>query len=143
MSDTAQPPTRAVPPLVMVVDDYADSRELYGFHLTRVGYRVEEIGDGHTAFAKATQLVPDVVLTDMMLPGIDGWELVRRLKGDARTAHVPVIALTAAVVPGDEARAWAVGCDGFLRTPISPEVLAAEVARVLECMAREREQASQ
>lgn len=119
-------------PLVLLVDDYADAREMYGFDLGRRGYRVEEAADGHEALGKALTLLPDVILMDLSLPGIDGWELARVLKGDARTAAIPIIALTAHALNGERARALAAGCDAFVTKPCLPQTLATELSRVLQ-----------
>ena len=121
----------AVAPLVLLVDDYADAREMYGFYLTRRGYRVEEAADGHEALAKALGLLPDVILMDLSLPGIDGWELARLLKRDPRTTAIPIMALTAHALNGEEARARDAGCDAFVTKPCLPQALAAELERVL------------
>jgi two-component system cell cycle response regulator DivK len=120
-----------VPPLVLIVDDYPDAREMYGFHLTRRGYRIEEAGDGYEALDKALGLRPHVILMDLSLPGIDGWELARLLKRDARTAAIPIIALTAHALNGEEQRARTAGCDAFVTKPCLPQALEAEVARIL------------
>jgi CheY-like chemotaxis protein len=121
-----------VPPLVLLVDDYADAREMYGFYLSRRGYRVEEAADGHEALTKALDLTPDIILMDLSLPGIDGWELARILKGDARTAAIPIVALTAHALNGEQERALDAGCDAFVTKPCLPQELAAELERVLQ-----------
>ena len=118
-------------PLVLLVDDYADAREMYGFYLTRRGYRVEEAADGHEALAKALGLTPDIILMDLSLPGIDGWELARMLKKDPRTAAIPIVALTAHALNGEQERALGAGCDAFVTKPCLPQTLAAELERVL------------
>lgn len=130
MADT--PPTSAAGPLVLLVDDYADAREMYGYYLARQGYRVEEAAEGHEALAKALALLPDIILMDLSLPGIDGWELARLLKQDARTTAIPIIALTAHALNGEEQRARGAGCDAFVTKPCLPQALAAELARVLQ-----------
>ena len=119
-------------PLVLLVDDYADAREMYGFYLTRRGYRVEEAADGHEALAKAHGLTPDIILMDLSLPGIDGWELARMLKNDMRTAAIPIVALTAHALNGEQERALGAGCDAFVTKPCLPQTLAAELERVLQ-----------
>ena len=126
-----QEPSPAAP-LVLLVDDYADAREMYGFYLGRRGYRVEEAADGHEALDKALALSPDVILMDLSLPGIDGWELARILKGDGRTSAIPIIALTAHALHGEQARALEAGCDAFVTKPCLPHALADELARVLQ-----------
>ena len=119
-------------PLVLLVDDYADAREMYGYYLARQGYRVEEAADGHEALAKALSLLPDIILMDLSLPGIDGWELARMLKQDERTTTIPIIALTAHALNGEEQRARGAGCDAFVTKPCLPQALATELARVLQ-----------
>ena len=119
-------------PLVLLVDDYADAREMYAFYLARRGYRVEEAGDGHEALAKAVGLTPDIILMDLSLPGIDGWELARILKGDTRTVAIPIVALTAHALNGEQERALDAGCDAFVTKPCLPQALAAELERVLQ-----------
>src|SRR5262245_19194063 len=111
MAQPSADPT--VSPLVLLVDDYADAREMYGYYLARQGYRVEEAADGHEALAKALELLPDIILMDLSLPGIDGWELARILKQDERTTMIPIIALTAHALNGEEQRARGAGCDAF------------------------------
>jgi two-component system cell cycle response regulator DivK len=127
-NNSAQPTT----PLVLLVDDYADAREMYGYYLARHGFRVEEASDGHEALDKALRLNPDIILMDLSLPGIDGWELARLLKQDARTTSVPIIALTAHALNGEEQRARGAGCDGFVTKPCLPQALAEEMTRVLQ-----------
>lgn len=129
MPADASPPTS---PLVLLVDDYADAREMYGYYLARHGFRVEEAADGHEALDKALTLGPDIILMDLSLPGIDGWELARLLKQDSRTTGVPIIALTAHALNGEEQRARGAGCDGFVTKPCLPQALAEEMTRVLQ-----------
>lgn len=126
--------TDVVPPspLVLVVDDYADTRDLYAYYLTRTGYRVEEAADGHEALRKVTESAPDIILMDLSLPGIDGWTLTRMLKHDAKTAGIPLIVLSAHALQHERQRAWDAGCDAFVAKPCLPAALATEIARVLE-----------
>ncbi|BCS31995.1 response regulator [Luteitalea sp. TBR-22] len=116
---------------MLLVDDYPDAREMYGFFLARRGYRVEEAADGHEALDKALALRPQVILMDLSLPGIDGWELARMLKRDPRTLDIPIIALTAHALNGEEQRARGAGCDAFVTKPCLPHALEAEIARIL------------
>ena len=76
--------------------------------------------------------LPDVILMDLSIPGVDGWEVTRRLKADARTQAVPIIALTAHAMRGDEERARAAGCDHYLAKPISPKKVVEEVRKILK-----------
>jgi CheY-like chemotaxis protein len=121
-------------PLVLIVDDYADAREMFAAYMTkRAGFRVIEANDGHAALKQAMAQIPDVIVMDLSLPGMDGWEATRRLKNDARTKHIPVLALTGhALVGGPERqRAIEAGCDAFLPKPCLPMDLVAEIQRLL------------
>src|SRR6185436_3855163 len=118
-------------PLVLLVEDQSDLRRLYAEQLTLSGFDVIEAGDGAEAIAHSTDRVPDVVLMDLSLPRVDGWEATRRLKGDGRTSHIPVVALTAHDGAGELQRATDAGCDWFVPKPCPPAALIVEVRRVL------------
>src|SRR5262245_65856139 len=81
-------------PLILVVDDYRDARDMFAEYLRYSGYRVAEASNGEEAVSKAIELLPDVVLMDLSLPVLDGWEATRRLKSDPRTAGVRILAVT-------------------------------------------------
>ena len=117
--------------MVLLVEDQSDLRRLYAEQLRFSGFDVTEAGDGLTAVASALEHGPDVVLMDLSLPGIDGWEATRRLKADSRTAAVPVVALTAHDGADELERATQAGCDWFVPKPCPPAALIAEVKRVL------------
>jgi two-component system cell cycle response regulator DivK len=121
-------------PLVLVVDDYQDAREMYAEYLDFSGFRVAEAGNGQEALDKAFALLPDIVLMDLSLPIIDGWEATRRLKADERTKAIPVVALTGHALSQDEGAR--VGCDAFVIKPCLPDTLVAEVRRVLAARKR-------
>jgi CheY-like chemotaxis protein len=116
---------------VLVVDDFQDNREMFAEFLSISGFRVAEAATGPEALARTFELMPDVVLMDLSLPELDGWEVTRRLKGDVRTRHIPVVALTGHVLADHSREARDAGCDGFLTKPCLPEVLVVEVQRVL------------
>ena len=118
-------------PLILVVDDYQDAREMCCEYLRFCGYRVEEAIDGIEAVEKATELVPDAILMDLSLPRLDGWEATRRLKKDARTKHIVVIALTGHALTGHSDGAKDAGCDAFLTKPCLPDAMVAEIRRHL------------
>jgi two-component system cell cycle response regulator DivK len=124
------PPDRTAP-LVLVIEDYPDTREMYASHLERLGFRVEQADDGLVGLEKALELRPDVVVMDLSMPGIDGWRLTRMLKSEARTAVTPIIVITAHTLQFERQRADHAGCDGFLLKPCLPDALAAEIRRVL------------
>lgn len=123
-------------PLVLLVEDQSDLRRLYAEQLAMSGFDVIEAGDGAAALARTTERAPDVVLMDLSLPGIDGWEATRRLKSDERTAHIPVVALTAHDGAGELERATEAGCDWFVPKPCPPAALIFEVRRVLSASSR-------
>lgn len=114
-------------PLVLVVDDYDDAREMYAESLLVNGFRVAEAADGAQAVEMARRLGPDVILMDLSLPGIDGWEATRRLKADAATQHIPVVALTGHALSSAMDAAREAGCVRFVVKPALPDVVIAEV----------------
>jgi two-component system cell cycle response regulator DivK len=117
--------------LVLLVDDYPDNRDIYVQFLTYSGLRVEEAENGHQALEKAFTLRPDVIVMDLSLPGLDGWEATRRLKRDPRTREIPVIALTGHALAGHSKGALDAGCDAFITKPCLPERLLEEVRAIL------------
>jgi two-component system, cell cycle response regulator DivK len=109
-------------PLVLVVEDDRDSRLLFLEWLKSAGFRVAAAHNGLQALERAIDLLPDAVLTDLRLPGIDGYELTRRLKTDARTKSIPVLAVTGyPPFTQDPLRAERAGCDGVLLKPCDPD----------------------
>jgi CheY-like chemotaxis protein len=118
-------------PLVLVVEDYQDAREMYVEFLKFSGFRVAEARNGVEALDQAFQLHPDVILMDLALPRMDGWEATRRLKNDERTHDIPVVALTGHALAGHAEDARRAGCDSFVSKPCLPDALVAEIRRVL------------
>jgi len=118
-------------PLILVVDDFDDNRAMYAEYLTYSGYRVEEATNGQEAVDLATRLLPDVVVMDLSLPVMDGWEATRRIKGNEKTRAIPVIALTGHALAGHSKGAKEAGCDDFVAKPCLPEVLLERVERLL------------
>jgi len=118
--------------LVLVVDDYQDAREMYAEYLEYSGFRVAEARNGLEAIEKAFELRPDVILMDLSLPVMDGWEATRRLKNDERTRDIPVVALTGHALTGHSEGAKDAGCDSFVTKPCLPDALVVEVKRMLE-----------
>jgi len=119
-------------PLVLVVDDVDHGREIFAEYLEFRGFRVSTACDGLEALEKAFELLPDIILMDLSLPGIDGWEATRRLKDDDRTRAIPVIALTAHALASAHERAWKAGCDAVVTKPCLPKDLEQEVRRHLQ-----------
>jgi two-component system, cell cycle response regulator DivK len=123
--------TSAPPTLVLLVDDYPDNRDIYVQFLTYSGLRVEEADNGYQALDKAFALRPDVIVMDLSLPGLDGWEATRRLKDDPRTRAIPVIALTGHALAGHSKVAFDAGCDAFVTKPCLPEHLLDQIRAIL------------
>jgi two-component system cell cycle response regulator DivK len=130
-TDELPRPVERERPLVLIVEDQSELRRLYAQQFTISGFDVIEAENGADAIAHTTSRVPDVVLMDLSLPIVDGWEATRRLKSDARTAHIPVVALTAHDGAGELQRATRAGCDWFVPKPCPPDALITEVRRVL------------
>lgn len=118
--------------LVLVVEDYQDAREMYSAYLQFSGYRVAEATNGLEAIEKALELMPDIILMDLALPKIDGWEATKRLKSDDRTKHIPIVALTGHALAGFAEGAREAGCDAFVTKPCLPDALVAEIRRMLD-----------
>lgn len=120
-----------VKPLVLLVEDQLELRQMYVQQLELGGFDVIEAENGADAVTNTAAHIPDVVLMDLSLPVLDGWEATRRLKADARTAHIPVLALTAHDGSGELERATNAGCDWFVPKPCPPDALITEIRRVL------------
>jgi DNA-binding response OmpR family regulator len=118
-------------PLVLVADDDEDILGLVSFRLERSGYEVAAAKDGEEALRLARKLSPALVVLDVMMPRLDGYEVARRLREDEATRGIPVILLTALAQEADVARGFESGADDYLRKPFSPQELAARVQAVL------------
>jgi CheY-like chemotaxis protein len=120
-------------PSILIVDDQPDLRLLIRLTLSGTGYQVQEAADGEAALAACAQQAPHVVLLDVMLPGLDGYEVCRRLKADARTRGAFVVLMTAGHQETERARAGAAGADRYLAKPFSPaqllELVRSEIER--------------
>ncbi|NOT44320.1 MAG: response regulator [Acidobacteria bacterium] len=117
--------------LILVVDDYQDAREMYAEYLQISGFSVAEARSGDEAIAQAIALRPDLILMDLSLPGMDGWQATRHLKADERTSHIPVVALTGHALERASDDAREAGCDAFVTKPCPPDELVVEVRRLL------------
>ena len=116
---------------LLLVEDNEDNRIIYSTVLRHIGYEVIEAHDGVQAVALARSRLPDLVLMDISIPELDGWEATRILRADPATRHIPIIALTAHALADDRERAQAVGFSAYLAKPVEPRAVAAEVARWL------------
>ncbi len=123
---------KPVRPRVLLVDDYPDAREMYSEYLQFSGFDVVEATNGMEALQSAIDRSPDIILMDLSLPVMDGWEATRRLKADERTASIPVVALTGHALAGISEGAKQAGCDAFVTKPCLPEDLVKEIRRILD-----------
>src|SRR5215203_1688659 len=116
---------------VLLVEDNEDNRIVYSTILRHFGYTVTEALNGEEGIAKARGERPDLILMDISIPIIDGWEATQVLKHDPATNDIPIIALTAHALASDREKAMEVGCDGYLAKPCEPRAVVAEVQRFL------------
>lgn len=114
---------------ILVVEDDPDNRRIVAKVLAVEGYNVVEAMDGLEALSKVKAENPDLILMDLALPNMDGWEATRQLKADPLTRAIPVVALTAVAMRGDEERARAAGCDDYLSKPARPAAIRAIVMK--------------
>ena len=112
---------------VLIVDDNALNVELAMHLLSAAGFEVESAQDAEEAMRRLQPPLPDVIMMDIQLPGMDGLTFTRRIKADPALAHIAVLAFTAYAMKGDEARALAAGCDGYLSKPIDVKTFADSV----------------
>jgi len=110
-------------PRVLIVDDYPDAREMYAEYLDFSGFDVVEAENGMEALQRALETEPDIILMDLSLPVMDGWEATRRLKADKKTRGIPIVALTGHALQGTEEGAKKAGCDAFITKPCLPAAL--------------------
>jgi len=116
---------------ILLVEDNELNRDMLSRRLVRQGYRVVVAVDGGEALARVREAMPDLILMDLSLPVIDGWEATRRLKADEATRRIPVIALTAHAMAGDREQALAAGCDDFDTKPVELPRLLEKIAALL------------
>ncbi|MCE9669015.1 response regulator [Myxococcus stipitatus] len=117
---------------VLVVDDFDDAREMYAEYLEFVGFEVDTAKDGIEAVTKAQTSEPDIILMDLSLPVMDGWEATRRIKQDSRTRDIPVMALTGHVLAGNAEHARQAGADEFVAKPCLPQDLENKIRNMLK-----------
>ena len=116
---------------VLVAEDDEDIRSLVAFRLERAGYRVVAAADGRRAYEVAVAQLPDLAVLDVMMPRLDGYELMRRLRADERTSRLPIILLTARAQESDVQRGLEAGADDYIRKPFSPQEVMARVQAIL------------
>ena len=116
-------------PVVLVVDDDSDCRTIYAMHLRSAGCEVFTANDGRAAVDKTNDLRPDIIVMDLAMPRVDGWEAIRRLHDSSWTREIPIIAVSA--VPTARDTAFEAGCDAYLAKPCDPQVLWSQIRALL------------
>ena len=116
---------------ILLVEDNAENRDMLSRRLIRRGYEIEFAEDGEEAVRKAGETSPALILMDLSLPVMDGWEATRRIKADAATAAIPVIALTAHAMASDREKALGAGCDDYDTKPVDLERLLGKMQALL------------
>ncbi len=135
LEDEAPPSAPAAPgnkKRVLVVDDFDDAREMYAEYLEFVGFEVDTARNGAEAVEKAQDGDPDIILMDLSLPVMDGWEATRLIKQDVRTRDIPVMALTGHVLAGNAEHAREAGADEFVAKPCLPQDLENKIRNMLK-----------
>lgn len=116
---------------ILVVEDQEDNRRIVRDLVTASGYDLLEATTGEEGIDLAFRERPDIILMDIQLPGIDGYEATRTIKADPRLRHIPIIVVTSYALSGDDEKAFAAGCDGYVTKPFSPRLLLAKIREYL------------
>jgi two-component system cell cycle response regulator DivK len=116
---------------ILVVEDHADNRQIVRDLLTNAGFEMIEAEDGEKGVAAAISERPDLILMDIQLPVLDGYEATRRIKANPDLKAIPIIAVTSYALSGDQAKVIAAGCDAYVPKPYSPRVLLAKIKEFL------------
>jgi two-component system cell cycle response regulator DivK len=117
---------------ILVIEDQEDNRRIVRDLLTSVGYEIIEAVTGEEGVTAAETHVPDLILMDIQLPGLDGYEATRRIKANPALLHIPIIAVTSYALSGDDVKAFAAGCNGYVSKPFSPRALLAKIREFLQ-----------
>ena len=117
--------------LILVVEDQEDNRRIMRDLLTSVGYEVIEAVTGEDGVAMADSQRPDLILMDIQLPGLDGYEATRQIKANPDLEHIPIIVVTSYALSGDDVKAFEAGCDAYVSKPFSPRELLAKIREYL------------
>jgi len=116
---------------ILVIEDTEDNRRILRDLLSAAGYDVIEANDGATGVAMASDRIPDLILMDIQIPILDGYEATRRIKAGPSTRHIPIIAVTSYALVGDEAKTREAGCDDYVAKPFSPRQIIAKVREII------------
>jgi two-component system, cell cycle response regulator DivK len=117
---------------ILVIEDTEDNRQILRDLLSAAGFDLIEAVDGESGVAMAGAHRPDLILMDIQLPQIDGYEATRRIKADPVLRHIPILAVTSYALSGDEEKTRAAGCDGYIAKPFSPRELLGKVRALLD-----------
>jgi two-component system, cell cycle response regulator DivK len=120
------------PKRILIVEDTEDNRQIMRDLLSNAGFDIIEAHDGQAAIAAASKHVPDLILMDIQLPVLNGYEAIRRIKADVGLRSIPIIAVTSYALSGDKESARAAGCDRYVAKPFSPRQLLATIRELLE-----------
>jgi two-component system cell cycle response regulator DivK len=112
---------------ILVIEDQEDNRRIVRDLLTSVGYELIEAVTGEEGVSSAEVHIPDLILMDIQLPGIDGYETTRRIKANSALQHIPIIVVTSYALSGDDVKAYEAGCSGYVSKPFSPRALLAKI----------------
>jgi len=116
---------------ILVIEDQEDNRQIVRDLVTASGYELIEATTGEEGLEVAAREQPDLILMDIQLPGIDGYEVTRRIKANPKLRKIPIIAVTSYALSGDDKKAFAAGCDGYVTKPYSPRLLLAKIREYL------------
>ena len=116
----------------IIVDDHGDTRAGYAEFLTAFGFEVRAAADADELRAILRNWLPDAIVLDLQLPRTDGWELTREIKSDGRTSHIPIVVVSACVLPAERTAAEDAGCDAFINKPCDPVKIVEELRRRTE-----------
>ena len=116
---------------ILIIEDQEDNRQIIHDVLSASGYESIEATTGEEGLAFAEREKPDLILMDIQLPGMDGYEVTRRIKANVALHHIPIIAVTSYALSGDDQKAFAAGCDGYVTKPVSPKVLLRKIKEYL------------
>jgi two-component system cell cycle response regulator DivK len=117
---------------ILVIEDQEDNRRIVRDLLTSVGYEIIEAVTGEEGVTAAASHVPDLILMDIQLPGLDGYDTTRRIKANPALRHIPIIAVTSYALSGDDVKAFEAGCDGYVSKPFSPRALLVKIREFLQ-----------
>ncbi|MXQ10216.1 response regulator [Microvirga makkahensis] len=117
---------------ILIVEDTEDNRRILRDLLANAGFEICEAHDGRAAVAAAEEFKPDLILMDIQLPLLDGYEAIRHIKANSAVQAPPIIAVTSYALSGDEEKAWKAGCDGYIAKPFSPRQILAKIRELLE-----------